>query len=133
MSYDISIARLEGDENVAIQESEWVEYATIDPELDLSESTDEDSKCWEWNGHPLYRDPMKRRPWFQYWKGQINTKNPDREVAVKMFKIATALHAKVIGQDGEFYDEDGDKFDEQTNAKEPVKDSHKAKHWWHFW
>jgi hypothetical protein len=132
MGYDISIVRYNGDEAVDIPESEWQEYIKSDPELEPSEITD-DSSYWEWNAHSKYKDPAEGRPWFQYWRGQIYSKNPDDEVLAKMFRIATSLNARVQGQDFEFYDEEGKQIAEQPQSNETVGFVPKQKPWWRFW
>jgi hypothetical protein len=133
MGYDISIVRYDGEEAVEIPESEWLEYIKTDPELEMSKIANEDSQYWEWNAHSQYQDPEGGRPWFQYWRGRIYSKNPDEEVAAKMFQIATTLNARVQGQDGEFYDEDGRQIDEGPQINEPSRIVPKSKQWWRFW
>ena len=39
--------------------------------------------------------------------GAIDTKNPDKLVIRKMVELANKLKAKVIGEEGEVYDSDG--------------------------
>jgi hypothetical protein len=133
MGYDISIVKYNGGEAVEIPESEWLQYIKTDPELELSETSGEDSQYWEWNGHSQYQDPSEGRPWFQYWHGRIYSKNADEEVAAKMFRIAIAFNARVQGQDGEFYDEDGLQIGEGPQINKPFRILPKSKPWWRFW
>ena len=43
-----------------------------------------------------------------YWlRGEIIVKNPDREILGKMFRIAQKLSARVQGDEGEVYGENG--------------------------
>jgi hypothetical protein len=39
--------------------------------------------------------------------GNIDSKNPDEEIRRKMWRLAQVLKARVQGDDGEFYDEQG--------------------------
>ena len=132
MGYDISIVRYNGKDAVDIPEHEWLEYIKSDPELEPGNISD-DSDYWEWNAHSQYQNPAEGRPWFHYGQGQISSKNPDEEVIAKMFQIATMLHAKVQGQDGEFYDEDGRQIEERPQLMEPMRSNPKSKPWWRFW
>jgi hypothetical protein len=132
MGYDISIVRYQGEDAVDIPESEWMEYVKSDPELELSEISN-DSDYWEWNAHLKYQNSSEGRPWFNYWRGRIYSKNPDEEVIAKMFQIATSLNAKVQGQEGEFYDEKGRQIDERLQSNERVRFILKSKPWWRFW
>jgi hypothetical protein len=132
VGYDVSIVRYHGDDVIDIAESEWLEYIKSDPELEPSEIS-HDSTYWEWNAHSKYQDPTEGRPWFHYGCGQIYSKNPDGEVLVKMFQIATCLKAKVQGQDGEFYDEGGRQMIDKTQLNKPVRSIAIRKPWWRFW
>jgi hypothetical protein len=132
MGYDISIVRYHGEDAVDIPENEWLNYAKSDAELEPSEISN-DSTYWEWNAHSKYHDPTEGRPWFHYMGGQIYSKNPDEEVRVKMFQIAGSLNAKVQGQEGEFYDEDGRQLDEEPRINKPVRFVSESKPWWRFW
>ncbi len=118
MGYDLHITRREhwADTDVPdISLDEWLSYIKTDSELELrneseiisgSENNFENRPGFcEWNSHPTERDPTSR-PWFAYWKGSIETKNPDAPTIRKMIQIATALNAKVQGDDGEFYNEE---------------------------
>lgn len=73
------------------------------------------------------------RPWFAYWKGSINTKNPDVPIIRKMLQIASALNAKVQGDDGEFYTEES--LGELKNLDEQIAlvRQQNKKPWWKFW
>ena len=42
-------------------------------------------------------------PWLEWFDGYIYTKNPDEPILSKMLEIATALGAKVQGDDLETY------------------------------
>ena len=48
--------------------------------------------------------------WFYYAKteGGITVKNPDKEIFKKMFNLAKKLGARLQGDEGEFYDVNGE-------------------------
>src|SRR5215467_2831013 len=117
MGYDLHITRREdwADREVSeISLEEWLSYVDSDKELELtngydlkigSETQFQDRPGFcEWNGHPTEKEPNSR-PWFDYWKGCIDTKNPDVPTIRKMMRMASALNAKVQGDDGEIYTE----------------------------
>jgi hypothetical protein len=52
-----------------------------------------------YNGHTL----KGNMGWFDYRKGRVVVKNPDDEILGKMRRIASALGAKVMGDEGELY------------------------------
>ncbi|MEY4875175.1 MAG: hypothetical protein RL708_324 [Bacteroidota bacterium] len=63
--------------------------------------------------------------WFSYEEGLITVKNPDNEIVNKMLSIAKVLHAKVQGDDLEYYDEAVYKALEQKRKAKLNK-----KPWW---
>ena len=46
--------------------------------------------------------------WFHFSEGGISSKNPDQEIRRKMRQIADRLRARVQGDEGEYYDHDGE-------------------------
>ncbi|MGO0931982.1 hypothetical protein ACTPED_20320, partial [Clostridioides difficile] len=76
---------------------EWLIYVNSDRELELMEGESSQGYC-EWNTHPTERAPNSR-PWFSYWNGNIDTKNPDAPTIRRMIGIASVLNAKVQGDD----------------------------------
>ena len=85
----------------------------------------------EWTAHP-----QNRRPWFDYYHGEISTKNPDEPTIRKMILIAREINAKVQGNEGELYEltpdnkitsrEIGARLEDKTSGNE-------KKPWWRFW
>ena len=103
MGYELSIVRkndwsdIYEDSNISLKE--WTNYATKDYELEESD----DAYTYNWKGYPYIKE--SGTPWFAYNSdGYIYTKNPDIYVIKKMISIATALKAKVLGEEGELYD-----------------------------
>jgi hypothetical protein len=99
MGYDLHITRADlwaANEGREITRQEWHCLVADDPELALDPVNGEDYALW--SGMCRYPDP-----WFQWWRGNISTKNPDRAVVNKMLQLASRLGAKVQGDDGEVY------------------------------
>lgn len=145
MGYELHITRREhwaDTETSDISLDEWLAYVSNDEELELTNGydikigselqfQDRPGYC-EWNAHPVYSD-SNARPWFAYWRGSINTKNPDAPTIRKMMQIASSLNAKVQGDEGEIYTEEY--LIEMLQEEEHVKSSMQTdkKPWWKFW
>ena len=81
MGYDVHITRRENwwdEEGQDINTAEWEAVVTADPDLGTA---------------PLW-----------WTTGRIVSKNPSDAVIAKMRVVAKALHARVQGDDGEYYD-----------------------------
>ena len=145
MGYELHITRREHwaeEETEDISFDEWVTYVNNDRELNLTNRYDIKigSETWfhnspgfcEWNAHPTKKQPNEK-PWFSYWKGCIDTKNPDTPTIGKMIQIAAALNAKVLGDDGEIYTEEY--FDTLVNEekRKTTFTKQQKKAWWKFW
>ena len=144
MGYDLHITRKEhwaDHEQSNISFDEWLAYVKTDSELELingfeikigseAEFKNAPGFC-EWNA-PTEKDP-NARPWFDYWKGSIDTKNPDEPTIHKMIHIATALNAKVQGDEGEFYDEEYLIELEKSQKQRSSSYQEYKKPWWKIW
>ena len=62
-----------------------------------------------------------------------STKNPDAPTIRKMLQIASALNAKVQGDDGEFYTEEYLAELESEEKPKSVNRQYEKKAWWKFW
>jgi hypothetical protein len=145
MGYELHITRREDwadTENPDIPLDEWLAYVNNDNELELTNGYDirigtekpfqNLPGYWEWNAHPKEKE-RNSRPWFSYWQGSIDSKNPDGPTIRKMIEIASALKAKVQGDDGEFYTKE---YLADLESKEKPKaflGQHGKKAWWKFW
>lgn len=99
MGYDIHITRKEywvDEDGPTINLEEWLAYVASDPDLRLSP----ESKSMALMAVPGSKYPTA---WLDWDRGDIYTKNPDEPILAKMLLIASALGAKVQGDDGEFY------------------------------
>ena len=102
MGYDLHITRRKQwtDAGDDITASEWLNYVAGDAEMKLSSK---DGRYWAaWSGSSALP-----QPWLDWEDGTIYTKNPDEALVRKMCMIARALSARVQGDDGEFYGDDG--------------------------
>jgi hypothetical protein len=122
MRYAVYITRadhwwFECRERAPIAESEWLAYASSDPELREMQSmpgircdTGEVLRVpvqnyWEWLAHPSACDSMHPRT-FEYNRGGIIVRAPDSELLRKALGVARALEAKVMGDDDEILGDD---------------------------
>jgi hypothetical protein len=116
MGYDVHITRADdwGESGEApITPDEWKAY--VDAASDIE---------WDhqrpWTHMEVDLAVWTRRPapdaWLALIDGQVETKNPDEPMLTKMYEIATALGARVQGDDGEYYGADGEPLpgDQQT-------------------
>jgi hypothetical protein len=105
MGYDLNIIRKsnwdDDKEPSNITLDEWLSYGRSDAELRVNKK--EGEGFFEWIAYP---DPDATvLPWFDYYKGYISTKNPNFWIIQKLLTIAGALNAKVLGEEGEEYDQ----------------------------
>jgi hypothetical protein len=115
VGYDLHITRadhwVEG-ESAPIEINEWLTYVIGDSEMRLdnvAEAEVEDGflqmqktgiAVWiAYSGHGRNGN----KAWFDYRDGNVVVKNPDKEIIGKMRKIAMAMKARVMGDDGETY------------------------------
>ena len=99
MGYELHITRAKfwaENEGQEITGAEWLRLIGEDVELNSDE-----------NNGPFFAEwsPTSARssPWFDWFDGNIYTKNPDRKTLVKMLHIADLLAATVQGDEGEIY------------------------------
>ena len=130
MGYDVHITRAEDwadNEGREIAPDEWLVLVRSDPELILTSENGEYFVIWR--GTAKYPET-----WFDWRAGNITTTHPDRATLRKMFQLATALEAKVQGDEGEVYDEESiesfnDSFlDDNSSGTQPGSASHSG--WW---
>lgn len=120
MGYDLHITRRADwadEEGPAITQAEWESYITTDPDLRLDgymEATTaagatlrmEEAGIAVWIAHPHLTE---HGGWITLdSRGNIVVKNPDEAFRQKMWKIAQALDARLVGDEGETYGPDGE-------------------------
>lgn len=99
MGYDIHITGAEhwaenGGHEIAA--GEWLAYVAKDPELKVDEASGEHFAVWSGaDGEPL--------AWFEWFAGDVASKNPDEATIAKAVSIAPHLNVRVQGDDGEIY------------------------------
>jgi hypothetical protein len=143
MGYDVHITRRSNwfeDDPPSISLAEWLAYVGNDSEMRLdgyaeAELNDgsvlrtEDPSLAVWIGHPEHgkRDGYA---WLWLSAGNVEAKNPDEPTLQKMWAIAQSLQAKVQGDDGEFYDSDGQPVPRDEQPSTPAT---RSKPWWRIW
>ena len=99
MGYDLHITRADSwSENATarITAEEWLALVDADPELSL---VPENGPYFaSWSGPSKDIDP-----WLDWSDGNVYTKAPDSALLRKMVQLADRLHARVQGDEGEFY------------------------------
>ncbi len=144
MGYELHITRKEHwvDENPELEISlnEWKQYVTNDPSMRLdnyAEATTTGGETLAVYSEGLSVWTLYSRngfgggyAWFSYSEGDVVVKGPDNEMRKKMWQIAQVFGAKVQGDDGECYDENGNEIKNETgnDGTETVK-----KPWWKIW
>ncbi|UPG91504.1 hypothetical protein L2Y96_06975 [Luteibacter aegosomaticola] len=117
MGYDVHITRKTewfDEEGPTISIDEWKAYIASDPEIRLDGFAEaivgggavlriEQEGLAVWTGYSNRENSV----WIGPGSGGITVKNPDEEILRKMFEIALALDARVIGDEGEEYGADG--------------------------
>jgi len=145
MGYELHITRRDNwfdTETSDISMEEWLAYVNSDKELELTNGYDikvgsetqfqNNPGFCEWNAHPTEKEP-NARPWFSFWEDSIDTKNPDAPTIRKMIQIASALGAKVQGDDGELYTEEYLAELESAEKQKVTERQTEKKVWWKFW
>ncbi|HET6575357.1 MAG TPA: hypothetical protein VFG68_17250 [Fimbriiglobus sp.] len=116
MGYDLHITRAQhwtDSKSKPIRLPEWLAYLGSDPEMRLDNVAvakvkgkpvlayeNEGLAVWTaWSKH----EPDGNMAWFDHRDSEIVVKNPDEEIIAKMKRIAKALKARVIGDEGETY------------------------------
>ncbi|MDJ0700702.1 MAG: hypothetical protein QNJ07_12670 [Woeseiaceae bacterium] len=102
MGYDLHITRAEfwaQNAGKEISAEEWLRLVEDDPELIID--TD-NGPHFAVSNEPSQNDAGWPR-WFDWFEGNVYTKNPDRQTLGKLLQIANALDATVQGDDGETY------------------------------
>jgi hypothetical protein len=127
MGYDIHITRKDlwfDNDGPEIELTEWIAYVNGDAEMRLDGFAEAMSGSGEtlqvegeglsvWLGYSGHQE-NGNMAWFDFRRGSIVVKNPDTEVLKKMWSIATALSAKVQGDESELYGIDGNAVDAQS-------------------
>jgi hypothetical protein len=148
MGYDLHITRKANwfDASPSIALDEWLEYVASDPEIQhdgFAETPAADGDVLRveqagicvWKGYSRGEN-RENAAWFWWSGGNIVVKNPDQEIRGKMWLIAQSLEAKVQGEEGEYYNHDGEMIVTPTDvvlaSERPVSPDPKRP-WWKFW
>jgi hypothetical protein len=124
MGYDFHITRAEdwSDRSQArITSEEWLAVVRSDPELRLDPQNGHYFAIW------IDTETGSDKGWFDWFDGDIFTKNPDVRLLAKMLALAARLHATVQGDDGEVYTS----VEDHPACKEARMRAQRP--WWRFW
>jgi hypothetical protein len=148
MGYDLHITRkpLWLDAAPAIDLHEWLKYVASDPDLKHEGFAEapvagggvlrvENFGTCIWKGYSRGANP-ESTAWFTWSLGNIVAKNPDQEIRRKMWSIAQALQARVQGDEGEHYGEDGEMIGASSDNASSRLHAHPVESkrpWWKFW
>ena len=116
MGYDVHITRKKDwsdKDGPEINLEEWVATVRSDPEMRLDGAAEAvtpsgDRLRYENEGLAVWTGHARHEGWFDYRRGRIVVENPDQEVLGKMYAIAQRLSARVVGDEGEVYDDKGE-------------------------
>ena len=98
MGYDVYITRRkQRSDGADISLDEWIAQLKSDPEMRLDNVAEAVAPTGD-PGHEVL---------FDYRRGRIVVKNPDETILRKMWSLAQKLSAKVEGDEGESYDQNG--------------------------
>ena len=141
MGYEVHITRKENwlDDGPDIALEEWLDVVRSDAEMRLDGHAEatvgegavlrmEDPSMSVWVGYSKHGQ-QGNMAWLWHSRGNVMAKNPDEEILRKMSLIATRLSAKVQGDEGELYGEDGNLVGEEA----PSHINSSSKPWWRFW
>ena len=145
MGYEVHITRKEmffdtDGEDISLQE--WIDYVHADKDMRLDGYAEantpdgvlrvEDESLAVWLGWSRH-DIDGGMAWMHHFNGSIVSKNPDQETLKKFYQIAQLFDAKVQGDEGEVYDENGDSNWDELKAESSKGQTNKEKRWWQFW
>jgi len=71
--------------------------------------------------------------WFAHFGDRVSVKSPDEEILIKMYAIASALGAKVQGDEGEVYDSTGQSNWQALQGDGGHESGGAKRAWWKFW
>ncbi|WP_374087915.1 hypothetical protein [Methylomicrobium lacus] len=146
MGYEVHITRKEEwfeEEGPEITIEEWKNYVVSDPKMRLdgfAEATTPDGSILRvespglsvWVAYSKHEE-YGNMAWFDHYKDRITVKNPDEEILIKMHAIASALEAKVQGDEGEIYDSNGQSNWQELRGNTGSESVVAKKPWWKFW
>lgn len=147
MGYEVHITRKtdwSDKEGPNISLEDWKVYISSDPDMRLdgyAEATvgngdvlrvvSEGLAVWTaYSGHGVNGNMA----WLYLGSGGIIGKSPDEEILRKMFEIAQALDARVVGDDGEEYGADGEvvALEDATQAETAPEIKPPKRSWFKF-
>ncbi len=132
MGYDIHITRKDewhDEHGEEIELEEWLAVVDLDPHLQPHEemaATDSSAVVW------IAEDGTEQM-WFWMSEGNVMGKNPRPAALAKMYEISEKLNARLMGDEGEIYDAEGQASYPDFPEENMQKTEPKARPWWKFW
>lgn len=145
MSYEIRVFRQSNwediDEESNISLEEWINYVRSDKDLALASeygpfaekpkgSAEQTPGYTYLISYPHFS--IDCRPGLWYKEGAISIENPDDFIITKLISIASSLNARVMGEEGEIYDQSYQQGSIFTGVQKP-RVATSEKKWWKFW
>ena len=109
MGYEVYITRADYSWDALetpISEDEWISVAIESNEIMISKN-DYYSCAASGKIYPWVITSLPNKPFLWFMDGAIHSVHPDKETIIKMVSLAKTLDAKVIGEEGEVYDDYG--------------------------
>ncbi|HEY7088874.1 MAG TPA: hypothetical protein VH518_12345, partial [Tepidisphaeraceae bacterium] len=119
MGYDLHITRKENwtdTKGPAISEAEWRRAIEEDSEL----SFDTQTRVPMTDGEYVFAAWKGKAGAMGWYGGEVTATDPGKPLVRKMVQIAGRLGAKVQGDDGEIYDEEGEASEPDVSAASPL-------------
>ncbi len=145
MGYEVHITRKAewfDEEGPDISLEDWKDYIASDPEMRLdgyaeAATANGDIVRMELDGIAVWTAYSAHgidgnMAWLYPGAGGIVAKNPDPEILAKMFEIAQALGARVVGDEGEEYGPDGDPVVQDRVEERTQRSGARKRPWWKF-
>ena len=115
MGYDVHITRRQhwsDTDGPEISLDQWIATVRSDSEMRLDNVAEAlmpsgNRLRYENEGLAVWTGCPGREVWFDYRRGRVVVKNPDQQILRKMWTVAQRLSAKVEGDEGETYGENG--------------------------
>lgn len=128
MGYDVHITRKEfwsDPEGPRIERNEWEGYVSSDKDVFSDPNNGDDDFL-------IKLASIEQPAWYDSELGEIYTKNPSKEVMTKLWVIAEALSASVLGDDDEKYGANGELV-QNLELQELLDRPSAKKKFWQVW
>lgn len=142
MAYDMHITRKTDwadQDGPEIEREEWMAYVLIDKSLQLDRDRAEavDPRVASRTKEPTHvrwtgwegRMEGVREAWMWLENGNVMASDADAAFRRKLFLVADSLNARLMGDDGEIYNSNG----EPESGRAKLTEDGRKRAWWKFW